>query len=396
MFGSNTEITSFDELELFTGLKTINNSAFKNCSNLKSVKLSNNVTTIDGDAFAYSGIETIQLPESIKVLKYGAFQYCTNLVIDTLHLPNLTSDCRESVFRQGAQIRKVTSLGSITTLQEWFTSNKLLESCVIPETMKNISGAFSVCANLTNVNLPKGITTANGAFNQCTNLKIEIDLPNLTGTLGSSFAAESGITRVISLGNITTIADNCFYKCQNLVSMVLPNTLEAVGFRGIHTCKNLVYNFANLPKSLKRISYFFMDCEKAFGEISLPNLESIDAYTFVSTLVTKVLDLGKITVVGSFFCDQLHSTGKTLTEIHLPATVTAINDGFCRAATSLKIVVVNSVTPPTLNSTAFQYITVGTFNIYVPDSSVSAYQTATNWSKYANYIKPLSELPASE
>lgn len=392
MFGSNTEITSFDELELFTGLKTIGKQAFTHCSNLKSVKLSNQVTTIDDSTFQYSGIETIQLPESIKVLKYGAFQYCANLVIDTLHLPNLTSNCGAGVFRNGAQIRKVTSLGSITTLQEWFTSNKLLESCVIPETVKNISGAFSGCSNLTNVNLPKGITTANGAFRLCANLKIEIDLPNLTGTLGSNFAYESGITRVISLGNITIMKDNCFYNCQNLVSMVLPNTLEEVGFRGIHTCPNLVFDFANLPKSLKKLSYFFMDCKKAFGEISLPNLESTDAYAFVSTLVTKVLDLGKTTVVGSFFCDQLHSTEKTLTEVHLPATVTAISDAFCRAATSLKIVVVNSVTPPTLNSSAFSNITVGAFNIYVPDSSVSAYQTATNWSKYANYIKPLSEL----
>lgn len=393
VFGSNTEITSFNELELFTGLKTINSTAFKNCSNLKSVKLSNNVTTIDGSAFAYSGIETIQLPESIKVLKNQVFEYCTNLIIDTLHLPNLTSDCGAGTFRSGAQIRKVTNLGNITTLQEWFSSNKLLESCVIPETVKTIAGAFSECSNLTNVNLPKGITTANGAFNKCTNLKIEIDLPNLTGTLGSSFANSSGITKVISLGNITTIADNCFYNCQNLVSMVLPNTLEAAGYRSIHSCPNLVFDFANLPKSLKRLSYFFADCKKAFGEVSLPNVESTDSSAFSGTLVTKVLDLGKITVVGSFFCDQLHSSEKTLTEVHLPATVTAINDAFCRAATSLKIVVVNSVTPPTLNSSAFSSITVGAFNIYVPDSSVSAYQTATNWSKYANYIKPLSELP---
>jgi hypothetical protein len=358
--------------------------------------MSDSVTTISDSSFSNSGLQSVRIPITLKVLQGYAFDKCANLVIDTLYLPNLTSDSGVAVFRSGAQIRKVTNLGSITTLSAWFQDNKLLESCVIPETVKDITNAFIGSSNLTNVNLPKGITTAGGTFNKCTNLKIEIDLPNLTGTLGSGFALSSGITKVISLGNITIMNDNCFYNCQNLVSMALPNTLEAVGYRGIHTCPNLVYDFANLPKSLKRLSYFFTDCKKAFGEISLPNLESTDSNTFAGTLVTKVLDLGKITSTGGLLCDQLNSTEKTLTEVHLPTTVTAIDSYFCRAAKSLKIVVVNPVTPPTLNSTAFQQTTVGAFNIYVPDSSVSAYQTATNWSKYANYIKPLSELPASE
>ena len=30
-------------------------------------------------------------------------------------------------------------------------------------------------------------------------------------------------------------------------------------------------------------------------------------------------------------------------------------------------------------------------NIYVPDTAVSAYKTASGWSKWAAYIKPLSE-----
>ena len=31
--------------------------------------------------------------------------------------------------------------------------------------------------------------------------------------------------------------------------------------------------------------------------------------------------------------------------------------------------------------------------IYVPDALVDSYKTATNWSTYADQIKPLSELP---
>ncbi len=31
-------------------------------------------------------------------------------------------------------------------------------------------------------------------------------------------------------------------------------------------------------------------------------------------------------------------------------------------------------------------------NIYVPDTSVSAYKTASGWSKWAAYIRPISEM----
>lgn len=37
---------------------------------------------------------------------------------------------------------------------------------------------------------------------------------------------------------------------------------------------------------------------------------------------------------------------------------------------------------------------VGGFFVYVPDDMVETYKTATNWSTYADNIKPISELPA--
>ena len=39
--------------------------------------------------------------------------------------------------------------------------------------------------------------------------------------------------------------------------------------------------------------------------------------------------------------------------------------------------------------TGSNYATIG--KIYVPDNSVDAYKAATNWSQYADRIKPLSE-----
>ena len=52
-----------------------------------------------------------------------------------------------------------------------------------------------------------------------------------------------------------------------------------------------------------------------------------------------------------------------------------------------------NTTPPTLNSNAYNG-THSDLKIYVPDASVEAYKTATNWSQYSSRIKGISELPS--
>ena len=56
-------------------------------------------------------------------------------------------------------------------------------------------------------------------------------------------------------------------------------------------------------------------------------------------------------------------------------------------------VIVRATTPPSLGgpliNTGWVYATVG--RLYVPDASVNAYKAATNWSRYADIIYPLSE-----
>ena len=48
----------------------------------------------------------------------------------------------------------------------------------------------------------------------------------------------------------------------------------------------------------------------------------------------------------------------------------------------------------TLEKYAFNNSSISTRTgyIYVPDNLVDSYKTATNWSTYANQIKPISEL----
>lgn len=75
--------------------------------------------------------------------------------------------------------------------------------------------------------------------------------------------------------------------------------------------------------------------------------------------------------------------------ITLPASLTtiavyALSTNACKTIVSLAIV------PPTVASGS---LPGGVTAVYVPDGSVDAYKTATQWSSRARYIYPLSELP---
>lgn len=82
VFEGNTAITSFDELQYFTGLNSIGNYAFYNCSGLTSFVLPSSVTTIGERAFYYcTGLGSVTIGENVTDIGHYAFAYCSNLTI---------------------------------------------------------------------------------------------------------------------------------------------------------------------------------------------------------------------------------------------------------------------------------------------------------------------------
>ena len=91
VFKQNAEITSFDELQYFTGLKEIGENAFYNCTGLKSIKLPASLRKIGDAAFVgCSGLTTFDFPTiqekyNFLTLYTGIFTGCTSLVNFTVN-----------------------------------------------------------------------------------------------------------------------------------------------------------------------------------------------------------------------------------------------------------------------------------------------------------------------
>ena len=60
-------------------LTTINAGAFENCTSLKQIDIPYGVTEILSGAFRYSGLTSVDVPDSVTWLDYYAFYYCRDL-----------------------------------------------------------------------------------------------------------------------------------------------------------------------------------------------------------------------------------------------------------------------------------------------------------------------------
>ena len=125
-----------------------------------------------------------------------------------------------------------------------------------------------------------------------------------------------------------------------------------------YTTNNPPYNLTNVRK---------IRWSSAQTDISLVNYQSLVDVVLPDT----------VTQIGNFY-------GMTsLQNLTIPASVTTISSGGFGGNTAMKEYHFLSTTPPTIGSNSFSGIP-SDCKIYVPSASLSAYQTATNWSTYAS------------
>lgn len=180
VFKWNTDITSFNELQYFTGLTKINSSAFALCSNLASVILPETLTEIEHNAFeGCKKLTSIVFPEGLTAIGYSAFYNCdiksvfipasvesigTNVFGKCRNLTSIVVDDANTVFdsRGGCDAIIVTASNtlkegcrytvipnSVTAIYTSAFRDRGVPELVIPESVTSIGDYAFMCMNST-------------------------------------------------------------------------------------------------------------------------------------------------------------------------------------------------------------------------------------------------------
>lgn len=245
----------------------------------------------------------------------------------------------------------------------------------------------------TNVPIPEGYIKPSGSINISENgsydvtqySNVNVDVEGSGG--GSDTTLEDGfITHTLagdySNNRVTTVGYGTFYNDTALTGIDMPN-VTSIGNYAFSGCSNLVS--VNMPLLTNAGGSSF----NGFGveNVYFPELTTMGTYTFGNTAKTKTINLPKLKIVQSNGFRQ--NTGCTRLDLGECTNIYAYGLFNMYGLTTL-IIRTNSVAT-LANTNAFSGCNALT-GIYVPDTLVNSYKTATNWSTYADIIKPLSEL----
>ena len=118
------------------------------------------------------------------------------------------------------------------------------------------------------------------------------------------------------------------------------------------------------------------------------NITKIGVNTFLNC--SNLADVRLSNIIATV--DSNSFGGPAITEIILPNAVTGIGSGAFNSCNTLRRAIIRPLSPPRLWGASFENNAADRL-IYVPDESVDAYKSATNWAAYADAIRPMSELP---
>ena len=187
VFKGNTQITSFDELQYFTGLTEISEKAFENCTSLTSVKLPSTVTIIEPAAFMNCRqLESIDFNGCKAIIKYDAFANCINLVNVTLP--------------SGTYLEGHNFFWSCTSLKSFVME----PSDNLPDAWPG--GTFDLCTNLETAVVYGKVLRGPNNFHKCTSLQTVTYLDSTPGTTYNQNFGEAapGIQFIIPEGSAET------------------------------------------------------------------------------------------------------------------------------------------------------------------------------------------------
>lgn len=250
-------------------------------SNSSVIDAEDNIAIIGDSAFAYSVMESVDIPDTVTTIQDNAFNDCHNL--QSIHIPASVTSIG---YRAFAGCGNVTSI-TVAEDNEYYTDagcnvivekagKVLLKGCTnstIPDYVEKIDGyafescssyvldtipdsvtyigesAFNYCYSITEVNIPASVTyIGKDAFVNCDDIvKITVDENNPVYYSGSSNAIIERETQTLILGcartvipqGVLVIGDSAFEGMTDLIKIDIPESVVKIDCDAFFNCTAL-------------------------------------------------------------------------------------------------------------------------------------------------------------
>ena len=347
-FRSNKNITSFNELQYFTGLTSIVSCAFLDCSSLTKITMPSSVTSIGYSAFERcKGLTELEIGRGVTFINYEAFKNCSNLTI--LTLPSRLKTIENEAFSGCTSITKIyANRTTAPTIQSSTFNGVDKTTCMVfvPE------GCKSSYVNANNwkafFNILESAVVASGSCGDNLTYTIYSDMTMVISGKGAmwnySYSSHinedyyQSIKRVIIEDGVTSISYDAFYYWTGLTTVSLPNSVTSISSYAFYGCKGLTS--LTIPNSVSSISsYAFSGCT-GLTSLTIPNsVTSIGSHAFEDCAGITSLTIGNsVSSIGDYafcFCYGL-------TSLTIPSSLNSINGSAFGNCTELSSITVAS------------------------------------------------------
>lgn len=399
-------------------------------------------TMVDETGEGFLGPKHVFVSEGVTILYTSAYK---GAKIKSIHLPlSLEKVGVESL--EGAHITELSVPDNVHTLDTYAVKScKSLKKIIIPKSLTSIGNQcfMNDSALRSGLNMPKGVTNIPlNCFSGCTALPsitffehtsvpTLVDVNAFSSTTCQFVVPDNLYGDWIVATNWSTYADRIIKASEYVYldfadpvveKICAENLGDGVGttqeqankvivfpaifngnteitsfdeFERFENVTNLAFGAFQDCTSLKSVAFShikvlegnaFANCSNLDMDINLPYLENMQGSRhFNKSGIIRVSSLGRITRLPAAIFEYCPS----LEELAIPETCTTIEVAAVYGCTSLRTIKCLPTNPPTIPSDFLRGLSSTV--VYVPNTSVDTYKSATNWSKYADRIKPLSE-----
>lgn len=323
---------SIENLTIGSNIKTIGSYAFNNCSGLTEITLTDNIEQIGEGAFSgCTSLSELTIPfigerintDSVEKSNFGYLFGATKSDVSKHTVGNSTIQVEvydNTDFNIPDSLKKITVLGG-NILDGAFADCDGIETVILEQGVKHIGKyAFYDCGALKTVKIGNATQEIGyGAFYLCNSLS-EMSIP-FVGTkaddsenafFGYIFAANSFLNNndfvptSLKKVNVTggeSIAREAFYRCQNITSVSIADSVKSIGVGAFNGCSSL--EELTLPFVGER------------GDYTEANHNTLFGYIFGSDATSESL--------GCFKTHQVYATNTYADYYYIPSSLKTVN-----------------------------------------------------------------------